>query len=819
MRALRLSYLAGLRNGWRGVLLVGLLCGIAAGSGLAAAADARRTWTAAPRLLEAQNTADAAVGVDATAMDPEAAVAFADAIDRLPDVASASRMAGVELDEVLPDGTFNPALRSNSGLGFLYDAAVNELSRFRVLEGRLPAPDQPDEVMINRVMVDRTGWRVGDTIDSLRLYRLEDVDQNGEPVPAKGEPLQLRVVGIAARPDELLVERGDRIPRVFLPPAFGDAHPDSWFYINEYVKLRNGKTDAGALHDGVDALVAETPNAYTAISNVDDGRRAVAQALRPQVVGLWLLALVMLTAGALIAVQAIGRQIQSRERDLPILRALGMSRSQRTGLGVAHAATVAVTATAVALLVGFASSVFTPGGSTHEIEPHPGLTFDAAVLLPLAGVLLVMTVAGSIIPVWRLAHRSERAQVAAAELGGVNRPSRLADWVATRTPSPAAAIGVRMALQPGRGRTAAPVRSVMASIMIAVAVLATSIGFANNLDRFVNTPRLYGWDWDIGVGSAFGKLPADGLDAVMERPEVAAAAGLAFGDIRIDGETVPAVGVDLLRGTVFPTLDSGRLPQSDQEIVLGRRTLRRLHRHVGDTVDVETPQGEGQMTIVGIATFPALGTARFQQTSLGDGAATVASAFASPDDEGADKYNYVFIRGAPGSDLASPSAELRSFFLELGCNEACYTTDLRPESLSGYGRLGPLVAPFALGLGALLAVSLVHGVVASVRARRRDLAILHAIGFTHRQTGAAVIWEAATLATGALLIGVPLGLLGSQFAWQLFTGSLGVRPGSVLPLAYFALVVVGVETLAVLIGAAATPLTRRTGPAQLLQLE
>jgi hypothetical protein len=65
---------------------------------------------------------------------------------------------------------------------------------------------------------------------------------------------------------------------------------------------------------------------------------------------------------------------------------------------------------------------------------------------------------------------------------------------------------------------------------------------------------------------------------------------------------------------------------------------------------------------------------------------------------------------------------------------------------------------------------------------------------------------------------VPLGLLGSQLAWQLFTGSLGVRPGSVLPIAAVALVVIGDELVAVLIGAAAGRYARGDRPG-LLPLE
>jgi ABC-type lipoprotein release transport system permease subunit len=63
------------------------------------------------------------------------------------------------------------------------------------------------------------------------------------------------------------------------------------------------------------------------------------------------------------------------------------------------------------------------------------------------------------------------------------------------------------------------------------------------------------------------------------------------------------------------------------------------------------------------------------------------------------------------------------------------------------------------GLLALLAVgTLAHMLVSSTRRRRRDLAILKALGFTRSQVQAAVAWQATTITAIALLIGLPAGI-------------------------------------------------------------
>ena len=58
---------------------------------------------------------------------------------------------------------------------------------------------------------------------------------------------------------------------------------------------------------------------------------------------------------------------------------------------------------------------------------------------------------------------------------------------------------VRMALEPGRGRTAVPVRTTIFGATLSLVALAAALGFASSLDRLVGTPALSGWNWDTIV--------------------------------------------------------------------------------------------------------------------------------------------------------------------------------------------------------------------------------------------------------------------------------------------------------------------------------
>jgi predicted lysophospholipase L1 biosynthesis ABC-type transport system permease subunit len=88
-------------------------------------------------------------------------------------------------------------------------------------------------------------------------------------------------------------------------------------------------------------------------------------------------------------------------------------------------------------------------------------------------------------------------------------------------------------------------------------------------------------------------------------------------------------------------------------------------------------------------------------------------------------------------------------------------------------------------LGALLTVlallAVGHALVTSVRRRRRDLAILKTLGFDRRQIGATVAWQASTLATVGLIVGIPVGLVVGHLVWRQVADSLGVSTSLPVP--------------------------------------
>jgi ABC-type lipoprotein release transport system permease subunit len=147
---------------------------------------------------------------------------------------------------------------------------------------------------------------------------------------------------------------------------------------------------------------------------------------------------------------------------------------------------------------------------------------------------------------------------------------------------------------------------------------------------------------------------------------------------------------------------------------------------------------------------------------------------------------------------------------------AGFSTGTAVESLGGAQRV-----PLALsGLLALAAIgTLVHTLVTSIRRRRRDLAILKTLGFVRCQVSATVAWQATTLATISLVIGLPVGVAVGRWAWTLFANAVGVLPAPVVDLPPLLFAIPVTLLLANLVALIPGRLAAATQPAVVLRSE
>jgi hypothetical protein len=783
------------RARWPAWLALALVVGVAGGVVLTAAAGAQRTGTAYARLLQADHAAEVAVGVNANGQG------YDQALGRLPGVAAETWVLLGEVGNlwlVLPGGARVPSIGADVSTDGRFGTSID---RFKVLAGRMYRPGRADEVVIDPQLAAGYGLRPGSV---LRLL-MAPTGPGDRPDLRRAVLLRFRVAGVVLFDNQVIpVTPNDHIPALELTPAFYHSRQGRSFPVaNEeaLVRLRQG-TSVGEFARRATGLARHYP-ATQGVQVIDlaDQQVKVEQAIQPQADALALFAALAGLAALVVIAQLLSRQLITGASDYPVLSALGAGRRPLSAVALIRAGLVSAAGACIAVVIAVAASPLMPIGPARLAEPDPGVQVSVAILglgLAAVAVLPVLVIA----PVaWHV------ARAGAVRGSGPPEPadgSRLAAALARLGGVPTAAIGARMAFEPGRGRGAVPVRSALTGTVIAVAAMVAALVFGTSLVRLVDTPRLYGQDWTLGLSLGFGSVPAwgpSGAGTVLSRvPGVTAYAGGNSGEISVDGQQVAAIGIQSLHGgDVFPTLLAGRPPAAADEIVLGARTLRQLGKHVGDVVSVQAASGSrpAAMRIVGEAIFPSFGVGAFTPTGLGDGAAVFApllppSSIGCP--RGVTCYGVFLVRFRPGTPTTVISAFSRRFVSALtagGCPVGtCQAlTAAAPAAISNYARVR--ATPLVLGgLLALLAVALLAQVlVTTTRRRRRDLAVVKTLGFLRRQVSAAVAWQATALAAVALLVGLPLGVAGGRWAWALFAGSVGVGPAAAVPLGVIALMI------------------------------
>src|SRR5262249_59608926 len=111
-------------------------------------------------------------------------------------------------------------------------------------------------------------------------------------------------------------------------------------------------------------------------------------------------------------------------------------------------------------------------------------------------------------------------------------------------------------------------------------------------------------------------------------PEAAGSAATAMTETQLGGRHVTVVGMQSALGEVAPPVLAGRLPDAPDEIALGGRELRVLHKRIGDHITARTARGSRALHIVGqTVVSPDITN---EQVPLGNGGAVAPPRAAAP---------------------------------------------------------------------------------------------------------------------------------------------------------------------------------------------
>jgi predicted lysophospholipase L1 biosynthesis ABC-type transport system permease subunit len=183
----------------------------------------------------------------------------------------------------------------------------------------------------------------------------------------------------------------------------------------------------------------------------------------------------------------------------------------------------------------------------------------------------------------------------------------------------------------------------------------------------------------------------------------------------------------------------------------------------------------------------------------------------------AAKPDEILVTLKPGADAAAAKARLQRL---VPADQGGVVSGVqRPAEITDYQAMGiaPDLLAGTLALGAVASLWLT--LMASVRRRRRALAVLKTLGFTRTQLAAAVTWQSFTAVLVGVIPGIPLGIALGRLLWIAFARQISVVPAPAVPALEITLIGLGALAFAGLVALWPGRVAGRTKAATLLRAE
>ena len=819
-----------LRGTWRQATALALIAGLLGGVALGAIAGARRTASAYSRYLTSINASDAFVNVPGLLPGMSATQPIT-LISSLPGVVSHAAYLGLNGLPVV-HGQVDDNFLDNSVNGSL-DGEYFSQDRATVLSGQLPPEGSTSTVLLTQGIAKRFGAAVGSTVS----YKFQPVNLQGQPT-APPFTRSYRVAAIVEVPPAL-ADESDISEGTILPPGATRQLLSAYYYAWIGLRLAAGPAGIPNLQRQLSALSASIENreeqatgqkevgpVFT-INRTDVVHNQVQQAIMPEAVALSLFGVIAALALLVLVGQGLVQMINRSAPDIAVLRALGATRGQAAATAAGPGLISVLGGVALAVAVAVATSPLAPVGPVRRYDPDRGISTDWLVLGTGAAVLLVALL-GLLAMV---ALRSVRVRTRGPGAGS----SAVARAAAALGLPAAAVVGTRNVLEPGSGVRAVPVRSALIGSIAAVTAVVTAVVFNASLAGLTSHPARYGWNWDLVIQAeaGYGSFAPGTMEKLLKnQPAVTAWSEFSFAQLPVDGQVIPALGLQTQLGSVQPPTTSGQPVSGPGQIELGSVTLRQLGKKVGDQVQIGIPGHQRTVVVTGTVTLPSFGVGAADHPSLGRGAMATASTLQAAMGQTGPRPaqsqavpvlpSAAVIDLAPGTTAAQRSALVTHVTSANPDGTPGGTYELvsaRASTVINAEQMGGQPLALAVGLALAAVLSLALTILSLVRRRRGELALLKVFGMTRAQIWAVIAWQTTLTLLIAVLAGGVLGIIGGRLAWRAFAGSLGVVP--VIEVSVPALIL-GLAALVLagnLLAAVPAAVAARTKPAASLRAE
>jgi len=354
MGSVRFALRAELRRGLLGMLGLALLLGLIGGVVLTAAAGARRTDTAYPRLLRWANAAQVDIIPNGNGPFPR----YFAALRRLPQVASLS--AAALYNVVLP---VRPAADPGGDLVQPRRHPRRDSRPRQDRQGTALQSSAAGQALIEQRLADLEHLRPGST---LHVLLVPNSPTTGNPELQRAVPVAFHVSAVVTFDTQIVPAtntNGEPMTLLSQPFSATPLAASSTYGTQAGVRLRPGANMAAFLH-----AAARLAQPYPAtgrridVVSLSDQVTAPERAIRPEAIALGVFA----ALGGLIALAIIGqllsRQLILDATEFPVLRVLGMTRGRLVALSLLRLAAVTTAGGLIAVAVAIAASPLMPIG-------------------------------------------------------------------------------------------------------------------------------------------------------------------------------------------------------------------------------------------------------------------------------------------------------------------------------------------------------------------------------------------------------------------------------------------------------------------------
>ncbi len=653
----------------------------------------------------------------------------------------------------------------------------------RVTGGRGPEPSAPGEFVATSSWLSLTGARLGDQFTLVTITQ-EQADEGGFDVAEpEGPTLPATLVGVIDGP----VELQDPAPIALFPPSLLEVGDVGVSATVGLVSLEPGST----LDDLRSQLDALPDGAVFGLDTAEWVPADARSAVSTQGLGFAVVAAIVAIAAIAVVGQLLSRQVRLPEAVRLAMSSIGLTPNQLVADQLSTTAVPILAGSILAAGLAFAASGVFPVGFARRIEVSPGALFEPLVH-GLGALVLALALVAWVLVALVLGERHGQEE----HLPGVAQ--RLVSRI---RPGPAAT-GTRFALT-RHPRDAGSPRGPIIGLALVIGVLVGALVFGASLGRFIDEPARYGSNFDLGIGEGGDEVPEEVRSLLEQDPDVAAVTLYGTVLASVGTTSLDVTGMEPVRGDLRPDLLSGVLPGGADEIVLGRVASRQVGVEVGDALVVAGATGAVTFHVSGLAVIPSIEGG----DGIGEGGVVTLDGLRRIDPDAT--LGSAAVRLRPGAT----TNVVQRLAAQTGVTAAPFDP---PTTVLNLARVRSTPFLVAIALGGLGVMSLAHQLIVSARRRRRDLAVLRALGADRRWVSGVFHWQAMVLASAVVVLAVPLGTALGRVAYQAFIDRIGGGYDASIPYALFGAVVVILLVLGNLAADFPARRARHECPAQIL---